>query len=135
MADHKRLRWSMEVYQSVVKPTHHCDTLTESASDNGRERTSFPKIWATNSTTGSASMNALADISDWSKTMVLPWPPKTYYIAFILFKKEVNIKIRVTPTNIKGQPHLSRSYTLIEATPWVHTTSELMRLLNIRRIE
>ena len=39
-------------------------TLTESASDKGLERSSFPKTWATNSTTGSGSMNAFADISD-----------------------------------------------------------------------
>jgi hypothetical protein len=38
-------------------------TLILFASDNGLDMTSFPNIWATNSITGSASMNAVDDIS------------------------------------------------------------------------
>lgn len=34
-----------------------------SASDNGLDRTSFPKSWPTNSTTGRGSMNAADAIS------------------------------------------------------------------------
>ena len=33
------------------------------ASDNGLEMTSFPNIWATNSITGSGSINAVDDMS------------------------------------------------------------------------
>lgn len=53
---------SLELYARFLPP-HSKITLIRLASDNGLDMTSFPNIWATNSITGSGSINAVDDMS------------------------------------------------------------------------
>jgi len=112
-------------------PKHNIHTLTRSASDNGFECTSFPRIWATKSITGSGSMKAIDDISEWIKHNWIKkhqWQRKT---------KDWNLLVIVggSLTNVKWQSHLSRPYTLVEAPPRFKATTQLLRFSYIRRIK